>query len=154
MSATVRIDDIVDALQMQFDEYTSYLDLDTGSIHTVSLDLLRRAEESEEEDPDLLDWQEDEWVIAKKIVTSDSFKELPSKFDVHEWAIMDEFSRSIESVHISKQLQNAIHGKGAFRMFKDAIRRCGVEKDWYKFRDDALKEIAIDWCEANGIEWR
>ncbi|MHC4632348.1 MAG: UPF0158 family protein, partial [Planctomycetota bacterium] len=44
-------------------------------------------------------------------------------------------------------------GRGAFRRFNDAIRDYGIADDWYKYRDDALKEIAIEWCEENGIEF-
>jgi hypothetical protein len=46
MPATVRLADIVDALEMQFDEYSSFLDRDSGQVETVSHDLLREAEES------------------------------------------------------------------------------------------------------------
>jgi hypothetical protein len=46
MPATVRLNDIVDALEMQFDESCSFLDRDTGQVETVSHVLLREAEES------------------------------------------------------------------------------------------------------------
>jgi len=46
MPAAVRLSDIVDALEMQLDEYSSFLDRDTGQVETVSHDLLRGAEES------------------------------------------------------------------------------------------------------------
>jgi len=54
MAATVRLSDIVDALEMQFDESSSFLDRDTGQVETVSHELLGAAEESgEDEEPDL-----------------------------------------------------------------------------------------------------
>ncbi len=31
------------------------------------------------------------------------------------------------------------------------IRELGLEDDWYRFRDEAYKEIAIAWCDDNGI---
>ena len=87
---TVRLSDIVDALEMQFDESSSFLDLDTGQVETVSCDLLREAEETADgEGPDLPEWQQQEWEIAKRIVSTDRFRKLPIKFDVHEWAIME-----------------------------------------------------------------
>ena len=54
---------------------------------------------------------------------------------------------------MASQLERALHGRGAFRMFKDTVHRLGLQDAWYAFRDRALREIAIDWCEANGIEW-
>src|ERR1022692_2278176 len=61
MPANVRLNDIVDALEMQFDESSSSLDLDTGQVETVSHALLHEAEESDEEMPDLPTWQKYEW---------------------------------------------------------------------------------------------
>jgi len=95
MPATVRLNDIVDALEMQFDEYSSFLDLDNGHVETVSHDLLREAEESgDDEEPDLPIWQKPQWESAKRIVSTDRFRKLPTKFEVHEWAIMHYFSYS------------------------------------------------------------
>jgi len=154
MPAAARLNDIVDALEMQFDELSSFLDRDAGQVETVSQDLLREAEEPDDgEEPDLPAWQEQEWEIAKRIVFTDRFVKLPSKFDVHEWAIMQDFSLSVESGRIREDLLHAIHGAGAFRMFKGAVRRHRIESAWFAFRTEALRQIAIDWCEENQIAW-
>ena len=84
MPVTVLLKDIVDALEMQLDESSSFLDLDTGQVETVSHELLCEAEAADDEDPDLPVWQEPEWEIAKRIVSTDRFQKLPTKFDVHE----------------------------------------------------------------------
>lgn len=155
MSATVLLKDIVDALEMQSDEALSFVDLDTGQVETVSIELLGKAEESGDDgDPDLPAWQMPEWELAKRIAISDRFRKLPTKFDVHEWEIMRDFADSVASERISEELLNAIHGAGAFRYFKDTLRRHRMEKVWYAFRTEALTEIARDWCEENHVEWR
>ena len=152
MAVTVQLKDIVDALEMQLDEYLSYLDLDSGKVETVSKDLLNEAEESnDDQEPDLPDWQKPEWEIARRIVSTDRFKSLPTKYDVNEWEIMRDFADSVESGKISEELLRAIHGAGAFRYFKDTLRRRGIEKKWFEFRDEALKTIAREWCEEEGI---
>jgi Uncharacterised protein family (UPF0158) len=157
MPATVLLKDIVDALEMQSDEFLSFVDLDTGQVETVSRELLGEAEESDDDDdaPDLPAWQMPEWEVAKRIASSDRFLKLPTKFDVHEWAIMQEFADSVESDRIREDLQNAIHGAGAFRYFKDTLRRHRrLESAWFAFRTEALTEIARDWCEEHHVEWR
>jgi hypothetical protein len=151
MPATVHLSDIIDTLEMQFEESLSYLDLDAGQVVTVSEDLLGEAEEHGDEESDLPDWQKEEWEIAKKIVSSDRFMPLPTKFDVHEWGIMQDFSRSMGSDGIRDDLSRAIHGAGAFRNFKDTVRRLGIEPAWFAFHADALRQIALDWCEDNQI---
>ena len=60
MPSTVRLNDLVDALEMQFDEASSFLDLDTGQVEVVSHALLRVAEGSCDEKPDLPTWQKHE----------------------------------------------------------------------------------------------
>src|SRR6188768_3794499 len=98
LPATVLLTDIVDALEMLNDEYPSFLDLDSGKVVTVSLELLSEAEEGEEdEEPDLPAWQADEWEDAKRIASSDRFRRLPTQFEVHEWEIMQEFAQSVKS---------------------------------------------------------
>ena len=156
MPATVRLSDIIEALDTQFDEYLSFVDRETGQVETVSRDLLCEAEDSDEGDPepDLPAWQKDVWEVAKRIVSSSSYERLPTKEEVDEWTIMEEFSQSVESDRIREDLLRAIHGSGAFRYFKDTIRRHGIEKDWHAFRDDTLREIAINWCEENGVAWK
>ena len=66
---------------------------------------------------------------------------------------MEDFCRSVKNEQISDSLCRMIRGRGAFGRFKDGIRRYGIEENWYKFRDRALKEIVKDWCEGEGIEY-
>ena len=152
--STVLLKDIVDALEMQFDESSSFLDLDTGCVETVSNDLLREADESVDEEPDLPAWQKEEWQVAKRIALTDRFQQLPTKFDVHEWAMMQEFSTSVASDRVRQELLKSFHGAGAFRHFKDTLRRHQIESAWFAFRGEALRQIAVDWCEEQQIRWR
>jgi hypothetical protein len=151
---TVRLGDIIDGLEMQTDDSLAFLDLDTGEVEVVSIELLGMAEESDgDEEPDLPAWQREEWKAAKRIASSDRLRKLPTKFDIHEWAIMRDFAESVESAAIRDDLLFAIHGAGAFRHFKHNLRRHGIEESWFQFRDQALRQIAIDWCEEQGIRW-
>ena len=55
------------------------------------------------------------------------FHKLPTKFDVHEWAIMRDFADSMEPARIREDLQFAIHGAGAFRHVKRTLERHHIE---------------------------
>jgi hypothetical protein len=154
MPATVRLKDIIDALDVHIEESSNYLDLDSGEVTNVSRELLRKAEETpDDEEPDIPEWQKPQWEVAKGIFSS-RFLRLPDRFDVNEWEIMQDFASSMKPGRIRDELLNAIHGRGAFRMFKDAVRRHRIEPAWFEFRAEALKQIAIDWCEENHIPWR
>jgi hypothetical protein len=150
MAVVVQVWEIVDALEVQTDESASFVDRETGKVVTVSTELLGWAEEGEE-DPDLLEWQEGEWEMAELIATSgDRFLQLPTKFEVHEWQIMDDFADS-QREPLRSDLLTAIRGRGAFRMFKDFLHRRGKIEAWYKYREQALHAIAVEWLKEHDI---
>jgi hypothetical protein len=154
MARPVRLTDIVEALEIHCREVASFVDLDTGKVETVTVDILGMAEEAEDGDPpELLDWQEDEWELAKRIVSTGRFLSLPSHSEIDDWSLMEEFSASVDSDRVRKDLLASIRGSGAFRRFKDAIRRHGVEESWFAFRKDALTHIAIAWCKENHLSY-
>jgi hypothetical protein len=153
MPAKVQLKDLVDALDMQMDEHSTFLDLDTGQVESVSNELLSAAEEGEDE-PHLPEWQQPEWELAKRIAAAGRFEALPTKFDIHEWGIMEEFADTVKSGPVREDVTRALHGSGAFRRFKDTVRRHGIEDTWFAFRTEALRQIAIEWCEEHQIDWQ
>ncbi len=83
----------------------------------------------------------------------DNCIELPTKYDIDEYSMMEEFIETIDDERLYNQLYIAINGKGAFRRFKDTCINFDIIDDWYKFRDEKYKEIAIEWCQDNNIEY-
>ncbi|UBF27944.1 UPF0158 family protein [Kovacikia minuta CCNUW1] len=86
-------------------------------------------------------------------MNSDDYLRLPSKFDIHEYSIMERFCDAIEDTELGNELLFQIKGSGAFQRFKHAIHRYNLAEDWYRYRQNALEEIAIDWLEANSISY-
>jgi hypothetical protein len=155
MSISVKLSAIIDGMELQSDENSSYLNKHTGEVVTITDEELRAAEEANslEEYPE---WQQEIIEKARDIIADDNEEQyiaLPSRFDIHEYNIMEKFCLSIKEKEISNSLYQALKGKGAFRRFKDAIQRYGVAEDWYKYRDDTIKRLAIEWCEARGIQY-
>jgi hypothetical protein len=66
---------------------------------------------------------------------------------------MQDFSRSMESDSIREDLLHALDGAGAFRNFKDTLQRYGIESAWFGFRAEALRQIAVNWCDEKQIVW-
>jgi hypothetical protein len=152
MAAVISLREVVDALEEQADESASYLDLDTGEIVLVTNEEVRVVEEgSGDEAPE---WQQDGLPRVREVLGSTRFVRLPSKFDVHEWDIMRQFSAAQEDGRVRDELSNAIHGSGAFRMFKSTLRHFNLEDSWYQFRAHALEQIARDWLEAHHLPYK
>ena len=45
----------------------------------------------------------------------------------------------------------AIKGKGAFGRFKELMQYRGLIDTWYKYKENATNQMAIDWCEDNNL---
>ncbi|NLJ49290.1 MAG: hypothetical protein GX428_06870 [Candidatus Atribacteria bacterium] len=154
----VKLKDIIDSLDVQMDQIRSYLNTETGEIIALSTEELDIAEESEG-DIDFSkypEWQRD--LINEAIDVLDNWNtnkyiELPDRWYVNEYSIMEEFCSSVRDEKIRNVLFSAIRGSGAFRRFKDVIHIFDLQDSWYKFRFEALKKIAIQWCEENGISY-
>lgn len=87
MSATARLNKIVEGLEMQFDDRAlSFFDRETGEVETVSKELLGEAEDhGTGEMPDIPEWQKGEWETVKRIVDRRrDFVRLPTKFDIDD----------------------------------------------------------------------
>src|SRR5260370_2971151 len=154
MHPTVRLNDIVDALEMQFDESCSFLDRDTARWKpSPTFFCVRQRSPATTRNRNLPTCQTQEWEVAKLIVSIDRFQKLSTKFEVHEWAIMQDFSHSVQPDRIREDLLLAIHGAGAFRNFNETLRRHRIESAWFAFRTEALRQIALNWCEENHIVW-
>ncbi len=153
MPAKANLKQIAEEIGIQTDEHTAYFDRESGEVLMVSDDDIRAAEEDHSLE-ELPEWQQEMIEMARRIAddTKDRYLALPSKWDFHEYKVMERFCWSLENEERSDDLLSAIRGRGAFRMFKDRIHRLGIQDDWYRFRDEALKELAADWAEANDLE--
>jgi hypothetical protein len=156
MAAEVKLDTIMDALEMADDSISSYLDVETGAVLTITEEEFELAEEPELEDEDLPDWQRETVTLARSIQQHEGkrYLALPGKFDIHEWAIMDRFSETIEDMRVRNDFRNGIHGAGAFRLFKHLLTEYNLWDAWNEFKQAELRQIAIDWCEEHNIPLR
>ena len=152
METIVSIKDVVDEMDVPSDEHSAFLNRHTGELVTLTTEELSAAEE-DDDIGDYPKWQQEMIIKAKEVIDSDDFLPLPSKFDIHEYHIMEEFCSSLEDDEIREGLLNKISGQGAFRRFKDAILAYDIEEEWYRFRQEELEKIAIDWLEANQISY-
>jgi hypothetical protein len=146
----VKLADILEGMDFQSDERSSYLNTMTGEVVSITDEELRAAENDAplEEFPD---WQHDAIRMAGEILETDHYLPLPDRFEIHEYSIMERFCLSMDDEDMRDDLCDVIRGRGAFRRFKDRMQVYGMAEEWYQYRDAALREIAIAWCEAHGI---
>lgn len=163
MAIPARLSDLLDGMECQSDERSSYLEVRTGKVVSVSAEEFRAAEEEDVDDGSeedraafpRADWEDEEIELARRILQDDQqlFLALPTQFDVNEYQIMEAFCLSLDDEEMSDRLQRAIREKGAFRRFKDLIHRVDLTDRWFRYRDEARKEIVVRWCEDHGIAY-
>ncbi len=150
----VKLSELIDALEFDFDEHGSWVDLEKGRVVSLSHSLLSAVEEGDEDVGSLSGWEDEEVEIAKAMVADAEgvrFVDAPGKFDFHEYRHMERFIGTVENSAAAEQLWQAIKGKRAFRHFKDTAGRLGLLEQWYQYRDSAVKEFVRDWAEAHQI---
>jgi hypothetical protein len=161
---------MVDEMQTLSHERNAYLKKSTGKVITIrddDFDFVRSMDEifedndedgdeveSNYDSSDYSDLEAEFYQDVKNVmVFDDDYLKLPTKFDIHEYEIMERFSLSIPNEKISDTLLGKIRGSGAFRRFRDTIYQYGIEEHWFKYRDEAYKEIAISWLKSQGFDY-
>jgi hypothetical protein len=150
----VKLSELIESLEFDSDDYGNWVDLQNGSVVRLSHSLISAVEEGDDDYLEgLADWEKKELVTAKALVedSGERFVDAPSKFDFHEYRQMERFIGTVQDSAAAEQLWRAIKGKGAFRYFKDTADRLGLLKQWFAFRDDAMKEFVRDWAEMHQI---
>ncbi|WP_147532281.1 UPF0158 family protein [Bacillus marasmi] len=149
----VKLEDIIEGIEMQSEENRAYLNLKTGGVVYVSLDELSMAEE-EEDFETLPEWQQNELKLAIDIVENfEDYVSLRACIEINEYRMMENFCFSLKDNNKSEILLHSIKGKGAFRRFKDNAIRLGIVSKWYDYRNNCYKEIAREFCESNNINY-
>lgn len=131
----VKLSEVIDALDFTNDEIEYYYNPINGEIFMSNIGDYENLNEDELDD-----------LFEKSIM-------LPTRYDINEYEMMEDFAETIEDTRLQNQLYISLNGSGAFRRFKDTCINFDIIDDWYKFRDEKYKEIAINWCKENNIKF-
>lgn len=153
----VNIQKIVDELQMRFMDTTVYYNKQTGETLNIQDDDFRIVEEDDFENniQGYPEWQREHLKEVYDLLYNDveNYIALPNNFEIKDSDIMEEFIETVSSNNKKIQLENCMWQKGMYRKFKDKLIEIGLEDKYYKFYDEKLKEISIEWCKENNLEY-
>ena len=131
----VKLTEVIDALDFTNDEIEYYYNTDNGEIFMSNIGEFGNLNEDELDE-----------LFEKSIM-------LPTRYDINEYEMMKDFVETIEDTKLQNQLYISLNGSGAFRRFKDTCINFDIIDDWYKYRDKKYKELAVNWCKDNNIEF-
>jgi hypothetical protein len=152
-----KLSELIEGVDFDFPESSTYLDLKMGEILVISADDRYVFDGGKEELEEAPDWQrphlERIWEILEieDNLDPDHYRVLPGKFDFHEYRHMEHFIMDLPSECLRDELNCAIRGRGAFRMFKDTLARHDLLDQWYAYKEAALKQFVVEWCEEEDI---
>lgn len=150
----VNLKKIVEGIEFHDDESRSYLKISSGEVVLFTDDAIAVAE-SDDDLSAQAEWYREAIEQAREFINNeDDYIPLPSKFDFHEYSVMEEFILSLPVEEQRDELLSLIKGKGAFARFKHGLERFLLLDKWYQYRDQALAELAKSWCRDNGIEFQ
>lgn len=148
------IKDIVWEMDCISEDSYAFFHRQTGEVYCFPDDEVSALANDAEADLDSLsDWMQEEVLRIREIEREDDWVPLPDSFTIHEWAIMRDFMYSLPPGELQDELNVAIHGKGAFRMFNDALHRHSLFEQWNPFKYAAYEKILLNWLDDRDIPY-
>ena len=132
------IDKIADLLDMVSSETEIAYCPNNGNVVFIDVIGSDFSDEDDEDDED------DEYL-------SGDYIRLPTQYEIHEYEMMEDFTEQYPDKKTEIALLNALHGRGAFRRFKDTLIYLGIREEWFTFRNREYREVAERWCMDNRL---
>ncbi|MCD6344120.1 MAG: hypothetical protein J7M17_00740 [Anaerolineae bacterium] len=160
------------AFELHFPETTAYLDLETGEVSCVTDetrwllkelysemgdvdgDFIVALKTRLQQRPDILEWQRQEILNAALVEAYSSSRFIAIEPEPYAgYNDMEDFIFTVEDDCLADELNYAIHGRGAFRRFKNLLaRHPRVQQAWYDFKDERDEQRMYDWLDYHNIE--
>lgn len=152
---SVKINDLISEFELQIDDTFTYINTKTGEVITLMREEIGAAEDEEPLEKFPV-WQRENIEKAISIIDDEVgvYVDFTLRNEFNEYEIIEEFILSIKDQRIREELYDAIQGRGAFRRFKDGLLEHGVDKQWYQYRENKIKELVIHWCKEHDLEIR
>ena len=157
-AAPVSVAAIVREIDSLTDETTLYVNRRTGEARVMEHEYLpdegeEEGEVGEEDLDDLPDWQLQARAEGREVASNPDWIALLDRFDVNDRDIMVRYARRARPA-ASRDLLDALHGRGAYRRFRDEVHRRGLQKEWDAFRAESLAELVRDALRERGVAFR
>ena len=141
-----KLKDLVEALEMQGLETSSYVNLKTGEVVTLTDEELTFGDDDTFLE-DLPEWMVEARRLVKDVLHSGDYLALPDQWELHEYRIISDFCWAQTDDEIQERLLEAI------RRFKDRASDLGVIDQWYEYRYARFEAFMVEWCKESGVDY-
>jgi len=146
----LRLEDIVNELELISDEGNSFLNKTTGELFHISHKEFEHIKAGLKNDTFKKVWPVEKSFDPRKIFRNKNYIQLPTRSEINEYGIMMKFLLDISDVRIHNEVYNSMrNNNGGSSALIDIMRKYNAGDEWYKYKRKAFRQIAIDWCKNN-----
>lgn len=138
---TIELDKIIDCIEAAGDIENFYLNKYSGEILSVL------------QDDSCMDEEYRDFVYSK-LDMYDTWIEIPGQRELNEYNIMKSFAQNLTNNEQKSKLLYALKAKKPFRMFKDEINYLGIANNYYSYRREKIRLIAIKWLNDYELSYK
>ena len=151
----VNISDVIECIEFETENLNHYYNKNTG--------IIIYKESSETSNYSAADYNRinefEEW--ERELIESlydlennpDNYIKLPGEDEISELNMMINFCNSFNDFSIDDIVNKNTDDIKKIQKIKKLIEEKNMLNDWYDFREQTEKQIAIDWCNKNNIEY-
>lgn len=133
----VSLDELCDAYEMNTEEISHYLDVNTGKL------LMRM-------DPLLTGYKDEE--LEEELEDEERYLELPTIESHDAYELMVEFMETVTTKKLRERLDTALTGRKPFHAFKDVLYDFPEDREnWFKFEREAHRNEIVKWLREQNI---
>ncbi|HCW54341.1 MAG TPA: hypothetical protein DG753_11520 [Clostridium sp.] len=151
----VNLSDVIECIEFENENLNHFYNKKTGIIiykessdtSSYSAADYNRIDEFEEWERELIESLYD---LEKN---PNDYIKLPGEEDINELNILINFCNSFSDISIDDILNKNIDNTKKIQEIKKIIEDKNMLNDWYEYREQSERQIAIDWCKNNNIEF-
>lgn len=146
----LKLEDIVNELELISDEGNSFLNKITGELFHISYKEFEHNKSNLDCNTFIREWLAEKSLDPSEIFRNDNYIQLPTRNEINEYGIMMKFLLDISDERIHNEVYNSMNGNnGGSTALIDIMTKYNAGDDWYKYKREAFRQIAINWCKRN-----
>lgn len=148
----VDLNDVIECIEFEGELLTHYYNKKTGVIIYIEDSSTANYKADDIQNIDKFEEWEKELILSLHDFKENynDYIQLPNHADIDEYGMMINFTNTIEDSDIRNTI---LENKDSFRELRNAIENVGLGSEWYDYREDSERNLAIKWCKDNNIEF-
>ena len=153
MEDKMTLQDIIETMELDTEDITSYYHKPSESMVVISAEDLKLTEDGVNIDK-LEEWKAESVKQAKDFITNkQDYLAFPKEKDYNEEGIMMEYVEyNKKDILIYTKLKKIIQDELNIRKFKDELYKLNLIDQWYDFRESKYLDVASKWCKKHNIK--